>query len=394
MLLGTPLMILIGPTVPVPPPPTFGEALESVSVQTSDSGRAGFQITLRAGRGAADLLDYDLLAGPLLRPFSRVVLMVAFNAVPEVLIDGIITNQQLSPGAEPGTTTVTVTGEDVSVMMDLEEKSVEAMRRARTAIAPIFAQQSIREMVRTGRTPRHVIDDAQFGMIPMIIPPPSIDIPLPIERIPTQQGTDLQYLQEMASRFGYVFYVVSGPAPLTNTAYWGPPVRVGIPQRALSVNVGPTSNVSSIDFQHDGLAQTFVSGSIQDRLTNQSMPVQTFASTRPPLVREPAWATQRQTRTVVMRESGLDSMQAFARAQGRTDEASDEVVTASGELDAIRYEGILRPRGLVGLRGVGDTYGGMYYVKQVSHSISEGSYTQQFTLTREGTGYISPVVVP
>ncbi len=31
-------------------------------------------------------------------------------------------------------------------------------------IAPIFAQQSIREMTRTGRTPQQVMDDATWGI--------------------------------------------------------------------------------------------------------------------------------------------------------------------------------------------------------------------------------------
>ena len=70
------------------------------------------------------------------------------------------------------------------------------------------------------------------------------------------------------------------------------------------------------------------------------------------------------------------------------------MVTASGELDAMRYEALLKPRGLVGLRGVGDSYSGFYYVQQVTHNLSKGSYKQSFTLNREGTGALSPVVVP
>src|SRR4051812_23622185 len=42
---------------------------------------------------------------------------------------------------------------------------VEAMRRAGAGIEPIFPQQSIREMARTGRSPRRVVDDAQSGML-------------------------------------------------------------------------------------------------------------------------------------------------------------------------------------------------------------------------------------
>src|SRR3954471_23072194 len=41
---------------------------------------------------------------------------------------------------------------------------VEAMRRSGAGIAPIFPQQSIREMARTGRSPATVMDDALNGM--------------------------------------------------------------------------------------------------------------------------------------------------------------------------------------------------------------------------------------
>ena len=41
---------------------------------------------------------------------------------------------------------------------------VRAMRAAGAGIAPIFAQQSIREMVRTARTPLHVLNDAAWGV--------------------------------------------------------------------------------------------------------------------------------------------------------------------------------------------------------------------------------------
>jgi hypothetical protein len=41
---------------------------------------------------------------------------------------------------------------------------VQAIRAAGGTVAPIFAQQSIREMVRTGRTPQQVMDDAMWGV--------------------------------------------------------------------------------------------------------------------------------------------------------------------------------------------------------------------------------------
>jgi hypothetical protein len=87
-------------------------------------------------------------------------------------------------------------------------------------------------------------------------------------------------------------------------------------------------------------------------------------------------------------------MQAFTQIQAETDASTDNVITVSGELDATRYAALLKPRGLVGLRGAGFSFDGFYYVKSVTHTIRQGDYTQSFTLTREGLGALSPVVAP
>ena len=378
-LLGIHLTLLIGPTVALPAPPLLSEALQSIEVTHSDAGRSGFQITFQAGRdGPFGVPDYPLLSSPFLKPFNRAILMVIFNATPHVLMDGIITHRELAPGAEPGATTITVTGEDVGLMMDLEEKTVEHPGQSEAMIAT-----------------KLILSYARYGLVPMVIPPVTLDLPLPIERVPVQQGTDLAYLEAMAARYGYVFYVTPGPVPFTNTAYWGPPKRIGLPQRALSVNLGRETNVASINFQQNALTPTLVSGAVQDRLTNQRVPVQTFASTRPPLASQPAWlVNQSHVRQRQFRSQGLNAIEAFARAQAMTDASMDNVVTATGELDALRYGDVLRARELVGVRGVGYSYDGTYYVQSVTHTLGRGSYRQRFTLTREGLGALLPVVRP
>jgi hypothetical protein len=356
------------------------ESLDGIQVTHQDRGRSGFQITFRTGRaGAVDLLDYPHALSPLLKPFSRVVIIVTIALKPCVLMDGIITHQQLSPGERPGSSTFTVTGEDVSVMMDLKKKRAEHPAQDETLIAlKLIAQY------------------AQYGLIPTVIPPLVIDPPIPIERVPVQQDTDLRYLETMAARHGYTFYVKAGPAPLTNMAYWGPPNRLGLPQRALSVNMGPQTNVESINFQYNGLAPETVEDAIQDRQTNTEFPVRTFVSLRPPLVSQPAlpFNLPNVRTTLLDQGSGLSMTQAMARAQAVTDQSVDNVVTASGTLDALRYGDVLQPRGLVGLRGAGFSYDGIYYVKSVTHDIRSGQYQQNFSLSREGTGALTPVVIP
>jgi phage protein D len=235
---------------------------------------------------------------------------------------------------------------------------------------------------------------ATYGMIPAVIPPLSLDIPLPTERTPVQRATDLKYLQELAARFDYAFYVTPGPAPGMNTAYWGPKVRIGLPQKALSVDMGAMTNVDSINFQNNATNATTVSGNVQDRDSNQATTIQTNTSTRPPLAAEPALNQPDVARQVRFNpDGGLNATQAMSQAQAITD-ASTDTVSADGELNAARYGDILQARGLVGLRGVGYSYDGLYYVKKVTHKIKRGEYKQSFSLTREGLGATVPMVRP
>lgn len=380
MLLGIHLTVLMGPTVPVPASPSVLEALESVEVTQNDEGRSGFQATFRLGRsGPSDVLDYPLLLDPQLRPFSRVIFVATLNVVPTVLMDGIITNHQVNPGNGPGEGTLTVTGEDVSIMMDLVKRRESHPAQDETLVVLKLLGQY-----------------AQYGLIPMVIPPPLIDPPIPVERVPVQSDTDLEHIKGLAERHGYVFYLRPGPATGTNTAYWGPRIREGIPQRALSVNMGPETNVDSVSFQYNGLAPTIVVDEVQDGRTNTQFPVLTFFSTRPPIVSRPALPFNLpNVRTNLLEsEAGMTYAQAYARAQAVTDTSVESVVTATGELDAVRYGALLQPRGLVGLRGAGLSYDGLYYVKSVTHKIGRGQYKQSFNLTREGTGAITPMVVP
>jgi hypothetical protein len=171
-------------------------------------------------------------------------------------------------------------------------------------------------------------------------------------------------------------------------------VRVGIPQHALTIGMGPDSNVDSLNVRADSLAPALVSGRVQDPATNRAVPVRTFASLRVPLAASPLLlqAGAHVRRTPLPPGAG-SVVRALARAQALTDAAQDSV-TAEGELDATRYGDLLQARALVGVRGAGHSHDGWWYVKKVTHVIESGSYRQRFTLAREGTGSTTPVVIP
>ena len=85
--------------------------------------------------------------------------------------------------------------------------------------------------------------------------------------------------------------------------------------------------------------------------------------------------------------------EAAKRAFGLLRQGAD-AVSGNGSLNVTRYGHILRARMLVGVRGAGLTYDGMYYVESVTHNIKRGEYKQSFTLARDGVVSQTPVVMP
>jgi hypothetical protein len=76
---------------------------------------------------------------------------------------------------------------------------------------------------------------------------------------------------------------------------------------------------------------------------------------------------------------GRNRARAIARAKAAE---SADVLSASGQLDVLRYGHVLKARQLVSVRGAGAIYDGLYHVKSVTHNIRRGQYKQSFTLKR------------
>ena len=362
------LILMVGPTIPLPAPAPLSQALQSAEVTNDATSGDGFQLTFTLGKEAA---DYNLLLSGVLNPFNRVIVGVLMGATPEVLIDGIITHHQVTPSNEPGKSTLTVTGKDVSVMLDLEEKNEQYPNQPDSIIVTqLLAQYAV------------------YGLVPQ--PAPTTDVPIELERVPRQHETDLKFIQRLAQKNGFVFYV----EPVTfgvNTAYWGPESRAGLPQPALTTNMAHYSNVKSLNFSNDAMAPVGTEGTFVEPITKTAIPIPPLPSLKvPPLAAQPAVPQ----RTQLMRNTANQNPSSAAVSAVAAATNVPDAVTGQGELDAVRYGSVLRARKLVGVRGAGLNYDGFYYVRKVSHRISVGTYTQSFTLSREGTGTLTPVVVP
>jgi hypothetical protein len=358
------LTLLVGPAVPLPAPKPIVDALQSVTVTSAAGAQSGFQLTF-AVSNHSPLHTLLLLAGGQV-PWLRVLLVVTLNGQPNVLMDGLVTHQEVSGSNDPGVSTLTVSGKDLSIAMDQEE----------------FSGLPFPAMPAEARVALIVAKYAIFGMIPLVVPSIFSDLPIPVDRIPVQQGTDLQYILKLAKDAGYVFYVEPGPAPGTNTAYWGPEVKLGPPQPALNIGMDAHSNCDGLTFKFNNEGSVLPVVYIQNSLTKFPipLPIPDVSLLNPPLGLIPPLPKAIEFMNDTAKLSPLAALgKGLAKAAG-----SSDVVSANGSLDVLRYGRPLRARSLVGVRGAGTSFDGLYYVKSVTSTLKPGEFKQSFSLTRNG----------
>jgi hypothetical protein len=180
------LGLMIGPMVPIPVPKSIIDALTSVQIKNAAGEPGGFQLTFTFS-SKSPLNTLLLLLGQV-GPFIRTIITVTVNGTQHVLIDGVIGHHQLNPNVESGQSTLTITGADLTAVMGLIDFTgiPHPCMPAEARVALIVAKY------------------AMFGMIPLVIPSVFMDVPIPTNRIPVHQGTDLAYVNELARQVGYI----------------------------------------------------------------------------------------------------------------------------------------------------------------------------------------------
>lgn len=375
---GVHLTLLVGPVVPVPAPRPLMDALRQVEVVAQDEAAGGFTLQFSIGV-RSPLHTLFVLGGGGTIPLLRVVVVVTVKGMPEVLIDGVVTRTEVLPGDDQRHATLQVTGDDLSVVMTkLAFSSPDGLpypaMPAEAVVAALLAKYAF------------------LGIVPMVVPSVAFDVPIPTNRIPAQRGSDLEYIRTLAARVGHVFYLDPGPAPGMSRAYWGPKVKVGVPQPSLKVDMDAASNVESLRFRYDGNARELPEIHVQNEQTRVPVPITIpdVGPLNPPLGlfdpppqkvrRLPETAKYTPTRAMLL---------GMAEAAKSADTVSGE-----GTLDVARYGRVLRPRQLVGVCGAGHLFDGLHYVTRVRHTIRPGEYRQGFELSRKGLVSTLPMVPP
>jgi hypothetical protein len=150
------------------------------------------------------------------------------------------------------------------------------------------------------------------------------------------------------------------------------------------------TNVESLTFRMDNTERSLPVVFIQEQNSKAPIPIPVpdITPLNPPLGLVPPIPTNIEPVDMTSKYSPVQAALIGIAKAAR----SADVVTGDGSLDVLRYGRVLKARQLVGVRGAGLAYDGLYYVKSVTHKIGRGEYKQDFTLVRNGLISTLPAV--
>ena len=338
------------------------DTLQSANVRTSSNGATAFQLEFSL-MNHSKIHNQLTFAGQKTRRETRIAIMVLLNTRQIVLVDGVVTNHQLNPGARPGMTRLTLTGEDLTRVMDYEERDGRQ-----------FPNLSLAARVR-----KILSEYSSYRISPMVEEEKHRDVEPRSVRVPHQRGTDLDYIRSMAQLAGHVFCLESDGLERV-IAYWGPEFSKRETLPALSVDLGVATNVTSMNFTFDSekgedpIVQTV--NKLDRTIKNIGLGNQFDLNEQ--LGKRIA---------EVKRRTKLRGTAKFSDARSKlaglaVKASSANALSATGSVDTLRYGAILKPRRRVDVRGATEAFNGTWMVQSVTHQISRGVYHQDFKLVR------------
>ncbi len=292
-----------------------------------------------------------------LQVWKKVQITAGFESGTEELITGYVTHLRPLFELDPALCSLEVWAMDESVLMDREEKLKAWPGKTDSEIA-----KEIFELYGFGVSDvadSQVVHDEEVSTV-------------------IQRETDMQFLKRLALRNGFDCYVDNGKA------FFQPPQVDAEPQPVLAVNFGDETNVDRFRVEVNALVPSQVAMSQIERQGKEVLD-ETAESGQQPLGKIGAGALPAAGiapgRIHVARSSTTGSPEMAALCQGLFQRA-EWFVSAEGEIAASRYGHVLRPRLPVTLKGVSETYSGVYLVRHVTHSFHPGGYNQLFKAQR------------
>lgn len=291
------------------------------------------------------------------RVWQPITITAGLESGAEELISGYITHVKPSFSRNPIQYTLEVWGMDSSVLMDREEKLKDWPNKKDSDIASeIFNLY--------GFTPE--TEDTA------VIHNEAISTTI-------QRETDIQFLRRLALRNGFECYVEGAIGYFRSLQIDAPP------QPVLEVRFDDKTTVQKFSLEVNALTPANVAMVQVDRATKEVLDVSTETSQQTALGKTDATglltAGMKPGVVVVGGVVATGQPEMTVLCQRLYDQGS-WFVTGEGEIAANDYGHVLRARQTVTIKGIGETYSGVYYVTHVTHAFSAEGYKQVFRVKR------------
>lgn len=346
----------------------FYGQLSSLEVEENADLPGAIQLSLPiATTGAPGSEDLTVVGDERFKPYARVAVVISIDGKPDSCIfDGYVLSHKIHIDRGVTAATVEVWGQDVSCLMNLEDKA-----RAWSNVSDGNAANTIFGEYGFQTSPDNTRDDspvhAEDGHLLM------------------QRGTDAQFLRDRARRGGKLFRVCCDRAPGTNTGYFITPNLQGAASQTLTLNPATAANVDALDFAWEVARPTEVKAKM---LVNQKDAESGDAqdSGLPSLdSRSLASFTGKNVKKAMLTTVTDDAGELQIRAVSLLREAG-WFVRCEGEVDLARLDSVMRVGTLVQVNGSGRMHSGKYFVWSVRHTITAESHRLKFVLVRNAVG--------
>jgi len=350
---GAGYTLLVGPA---PAPEPLVEAIQQIDVECTLEEASVLRIEF--GIAATKLGDWSILDLDPFRPLTPLQLRIQRGAgAPEALVNAFVTEHRVTY-SEGGRSTLQITGMDATYAMNLEEKIKPWLNLPDSAIASVVFGE-------------HAIIPRVDATSPVLTDPEGTTI---------QRGTDIRFLRRLARRNGFDCYVQPEPLSGLDVGHFHKRQLTGVPQAVLSVELGTEANVCNFSVRYELTRPTAAVAAGLDVLTKAPQPAVALMALEQPLGIEGTLLRQFPPPVVRPADTGLRRTAELQRAAQAIVDRSTWSVIAEGTvgLDVP----VLRPGGLVSIRGAGRLYNGSYVLTRVRHTIKAGGIQQHFEAAR------------
>lgn len=310
------------------------------------------------------------LDDPRLTLWKSVSVSAGFDSGTEPLFVGYVTHVRPRIESDPSNCSLEVWGLDGSVLMDREQKlKAWADKKDSDIASEILGSYGFDATVEDTQ----VVHEEAVSTI-------------------VQRETDMQFLRRLALRNGYECYVEG------TTGYFRPPQIDANPQPLLAAQCGGDTTLVRFTAEVNALAPANVAMSQIDRISKELLdasaesPRETVLGQSDP--QSLLGAGMNPSKVYVGMNVATGSAEMTALCQGLFNRGQ-WFVNVHGTVAGNLYGHVLKPRRTVTVKGVGETFSGIYYVTRVNHEFGPDGYMQNFSAKRNallpsGTEDFSP----